>query len=107
MRLRAHIERESVYRKRLRLYRNAARYYIVQTPLITAYAELPHPGGSLLVGMLTDYSAFPWGKGDRSRKARVDEGCFRLTWASDIVTLTMHRVFKLGYDSQVRFLGLA
>jgi hypothetical protein len=29
MRLRAHIERECVYRKRLRLYRNAARHYIV------------------------------------------------------------------------------
>ena len=46
MRLRAHIERQCVYRKRPRLYRNAARHYIVQLPLITAYAELL-PGRTL------------------------------------------------------------
>ena len=37
------------------------RIFRKDNPLITAYAELPHRGGSLLVGMLTDYSAFPWG----------------------------------------------
>ena len=41
-----------------------------------------------MAGQLTNYSAFPWGKGDRSRKARVDEGCFRLSWASQICITT-------------------
>ena len=106
MRLRAHIERESVYRKRLRLYRNAARHYIDQIPLISRLCRQLLPGRTLLpVLRLPDHSpdgrdrhrrptpnppkgeafwldsapasAFPWGKGDRRRKPLVDEGCFR------------------------------
>jgi hypothetical protein len=42
----------------------------------------PTRGGSLLVCLLLTIQPSPMGKGDRSRKARVDEGCFRLTWAS-------------------------
>ena len=63
MRLRANIERECVYRKRLRLYRNAVRHYIVQTPLITAYAELPHRGGKPFGLAASNYPAFPGGEG--------------------------------------------
>ncbi len=52
-------------------YIENARVYIempqgiisIRSPLITAYAELPHPvgGGSLLFRDASKYSAFPWG----------------------------------------------
>ena len=47
MRLRAYIERECVYRKRLRLYRNAARHYIVQLPLISRLKPTAFAGADL------------------------------------------------------------
>ena len=56
------------------------RIFRKDNPLITAYAELPHPGGSLFVRFRASVS-LPLGAGDRRRKPLVDERCFRLTWA--------------------------
>ncbi len=44
----------------------------------------PFPQGKAFGLSPRQRSAFPGGKGDRSRKARVDEGCFRLTSASQL-----------------------
>ena len=73
-------------------YIETARVYIempqgiisIQAPLISRLRrQLPHPRGKPFGGADSDYPAFPWGKGDREERA-VDEGCFRLTLASQL-----------------------
>ncbi len=67
------------------------------SPLITAYAELPHPkvGGKPFGWSHADFSAFPGGKGDREERA-VDEGCFRPTYASQLRNTAVTACIRTG-----------
>ncbi len=89
-------------KKRLKIL----RIFRKDNPLITAYAELPHRGGKPFGWSLTDYSAFPWGKGDRRRKPLVDEGCFRLSLASRLCYTNDTSYTHTGICLAERFLEL-
>ena len=103
----AHIERECVYRKRPRLYRNAARHYIDPSPpssvgfadsfptpkwgeafwlIVCQLFSLPHRGRG------TETPAFRWMR-DVSDKLGLP--CS--------VSLLLQRAYILGYVSQERF----
>ena len=52
--------------------------------------SFPTEGGSLLVCRIPTFQHSPLvGKGDRSRKALVDEGCFRSAYASQLCITTV------------------
>ena len=136
MRLRAHIERECVYRKRPRLYRNAPGIISFKSPPHHRLrgASPPQSGGEAFwLGCFQVFQPSPWGSltvaegnfdhpvngqkvNERAARSAPGQGTARnerwMRDASDIlmlldsVTLMLQRAYLLGYVSRSGFSDL-
>ncbi len=78
------------------------------SPLITAYAELPHRGWKPFGWFAYRLFSLPhWGRGTgAARRGWMRDASDKLM-LPNFVTLLLQRAYLLGYISQERFLGLA